>query len=307
MKKAIIDMGSNSIRLLLADIVDGRLAHATKELAMTRLGEGVDATKQLNDRSMRETIEAVEQFKQRAHAEGYELMGAFATSAVREALNGQAFAQRVLEVTGVPVSIISGAQEATLGYLGVLAGLPEEDRNMGFAIVDIGGGSTEVILSQEAKVVWRHSFDMGAVRMTGKHLTHMPVETSEAQGLIADVERMISTYKEALTSVPIERVIGIGGTATTFSAMTLQMGEYNREAIQGAFTSIEALSQWNRDLALMTLAERQAIVGLQPKRADIIYAGGVILEILLKTFGAKGFYSSDFDNLEGLLVDQKIL
>ena len=307
MKIAMIDMGSNSIRLMLATIEDKTLIHVEKKLEMTRLGSGVDKTKCLSEDSMVATIAALLKFKILSEEEGYRLIGAFATSAVRDAHNGQAFAKRVLNETGIVVNILSGDEEAHLGYLGVQIGLLPEWVNETFVIIDIGGGSTEIIIGSGREVLWRHSFNMGAVRMTGKHLHSDPATHEEIESLRTDIQNLLNSKLKDMKAHSPMRAIGIGGTATTFAAMMLEMEIYDREKIHNAYVAKTVLESTVNQLAQMTTLEKHQLKGLQPKRADIIQAGGEILLLLLHAFNLEGFYASDFDNLEGLLAEKKII
>lgn len=306
-KYAVIDMGSNSVRLMLADVKDGQLLSATKELAMTRLGAGVDSSKMLTEEAMEATLIALKAYRAKAEACGATLLGAFATSAVRDALNGEAFAQRALEETGVVVNIIPGDQEALLGYKGVLSGLPEHLKDKRFLIIDIGGGSTELIVGTTEGILYRHSFNVGTVRMTGKHITTDPICDSDDQALRADVAQILfNGVREALMLRP-EVAIGIGGTATTFGAMDLAMTVYDRERIQGLEVLKAHLEGLLEILRVSTVAQKCHMPGLMPKRADVIYAGAVILMHLLEALSLDRFIVSDYDNLEGILADKGLL
>lgn len=306
-KYAVIDMGSNSVRLMLAEVNAGKLVSATKELAMTRLGAGVNESGELSEEAMAATLVALKTYKAKADAVGAELLGAFATSAVRDALNGQAFAKRAWAETGVEVNIIPGELEAQLGYEGVLSGLPEALKDKRFLIIDIGGGSTELIVGTIAGILYRHSFNVGTVRMTGKHISSDPITAAEDLQLHEDVAAILTNgVREALMLRP-EVAIGIGGTATTFGAMDTAMTVYDRDRIQGIEVTTAHLASIKESLRLKTVAEKCQLPGLMPKRADVIYAGAVILCHLLESLNLEGFVVSDYDNLEGILAHRGIL
>lgn len=307
MKYSVIDMGSNSIRLMIATVESGQLIHAEKTLAMTRLGAGVDASKTLCEASMAATIEAVAAFKEQSEREGAEMLGAFATSAVRDAINGQAFAERVLAETGVEVSILPGHEEAELGYKGVLSGLGDTTAHETFVIIDIGGGSTELIVGTLEGIAYRHSFNVGTVRMTGKHIHTDPIADEEAAALQFDVAQILQSGVEAVRKLRPTTAIGIGGTATTFGAMDLKMKTYDRSVIHNTFVGADGLKNCVQLLKKLTVEEKKHLDGLMPKRADVIYAGGVILDHLLSALELEGFYVSDYDNLEGILVEKKLI
>lgn len=303
-KISIIDMGSNSIRLLLATVEDGKLVEAEKLLRMTRLGAGVDQDGVLRQDTMDATIEAVAEFKALSAEGGYALLGAFATSAVREAGNGEAFAKRVERETGVKVEVVSGDREADLGFQGVLAGLARPGRVL---VIDIGGGSAELILGDSGGIFKKVSLPMGAVRMTERWLHSDPPAPREMDALRADVLEQLKPWHDFVADFEPEMAVGIGGTATTLGAIELGMEAYDRERIQGFELSVQALDDMIFRLAGMTLDSRRRVSGLQPKRADIIVAGALVLETILKAFNLAGYGVSDYDNLEGLLVSKGYL
>lgn len=303
-KISVIDMGSNSIRLLLAEVNDKKLVGAEKLLSMTRLGAGVDQTGMLRQVSMDETIEAVRQFKALADDRGSRLLGAFATSAVREAGNGQAFARRVELETDVPVEIVSGDEEASLGFQGVLAGLSQPRRVM---VIDIGGGSAELILGDSEGIRSKVSLPLGAVRMTERWFKSDPPVPPEMDALRVDVHSQLEAWRVNVSSYQPEIAVGIGGTATTLGAVALGMKDYDRAGIQGFVLSVKTLDELLDRLAGMPLDTRRQVPGLQPKRADIIVAGALVLETILKACDMKGYTVSDYDNLEGLLVSKGYL
>lgn len=307
MKYGVIDMGSNSIRLMVAEVQGGQLGNVEKYLEMTRLGAGVNETRQLSEQSMTDTIGAVSKFKKMAESANATLLGAFATSAVRDAQNGQVFAERVFEETGVAVNIISGSEEAELGFKGVCKGLKPELQSKRFVIIDIGGGSTELIVGEGEQILYRRSFNVGVVRMTGKHITTDPIAMTEVAHLAQDVKTILEEGVAAVSALSPSVAIGIGGTATTFGTLDLQMGIYDRERIHNSFVEMEDLNDLVDRLERLSVEEKRNLVGLMPKRADVIYAGGVILKHLLSALNLEGFYVSDYDNLEGILATQNLI
>ncbi len=307
MKYAVIDMGSNSIRLMIAAVTEGQLGHVEKHLEMTRLGAGVNETQRLSEVSMAATVEAILKFKQIAEKEKAIILGAFATSAVRDSQNGIEFAHRIYKETGIEVNIISGAEEAELGFKGVSKGLEKSLEKERFVIIDIGGGSTELILGQGQQMLYRKSFNVGVVRMTGKHITTDPVSSKEAAEMLEDVKSILAEGVEAIKAYEPTAAIGIGGTATTFGTLKLKMAIYDREQIHNARVSLEDLETQVAQLEKLTLPEKKTLVGLMPKRADVIYAGGVILKHILSELNLSAFIVSDFDNLEGILASKDLI
>lgn len=307
MKYAVIDMGSNSIRLMIAAVQQGQLSHVEKHLEMTRLGAGVNETKNLSEQSMRDTIEAISKFKEMAVAEEAVILGAFATSAVRDAENGFEFGRRVLVETGIEVNIISGADEAELGFKGVCKGLDKALENQRFVIIDIGGGSTELIVGEKSHILYRKSFNVGVVRMTGKHIGTDPVSEREVKAMAQDIKEILAEGIEAVKALSPKAAIGIGGTATTFGTLDLKMAIYNRDKIHNAQVSLKNLEAQTTLLEKLSVEEKRQLVGLMPKRADVIYAGGVILRHILTALDLNSFYVSDYDNLEGILATQELI
>lgn len=296
MKIASIDVGTNSVRLLRAVVEGDRFLQREKGLEMTRIGKGVDATGLLDPARVEATLEAIGTFLSRLEAEGIERYGIMATSAVRDARNRSQFLDGAKERFGVTIDVLSGDEEATLGYAGVVGGLERPGRAL---VIDIGGGSTELILGSGQDPEWTVSIDVGAVRMTdlfgrGEHLDE------EALGLHLD-----GAFEEALRRLSVEAidtVVGIGGTATTMGAIEKAMTVYDAEIIHGLSLPMEAIDRITHRLTTSSLEERYGLPGLEEKRADIMPAGALILQYLLTRLGAKSLVISDFDNLEGYIL-----
>jgi exopolyphosphatase/guanosine-5'-triphosphate,3'-diphosphate pyrophosphatase len=301
-KYAVVDMGTNSVRLLLCTLEEGVFTHIEKQVNMTRLGKGVNETRLIEIERMNDTIDVVKRYLEMAKRYGAEKFFVMATSAVRDAQNSDILKQKFYNATGVAIDVISGDEEAEIGFAGVLAG--EKSGRDKFLVVDIGGGSTELIVGDQDGIVSSVSLDAGAVRMTGAFLESDPVavrEVLETKKAISDIfQDELENIKKHL---PL-KVIGIGGTAATYATMSIEMEAYNREVLNGLFVSMDAILQMNEQLAKLSVEERKEIKGLESKRADIIYAGGLILEHILAEIDAEGFYFSDFDNLEGYLAKQ---
>ncbi len=266
---------------------------------MTRLGKGVNETGLLLDDRMEETIFAINTFVKEAESYGAQSIYLMATSAVRDAKNAPAFIKRVKDQTGLVVDVISGVKEAEVGFAGVLLGTGNVDHLDHQLVIDIGGGSTELIVGNANGIAFSHSLDIGAVRLTGMFVTNDPITVVETNDIKAYVENEAKRVIDALKIFDFNRVTGIGGTATTFATMQHAVGVYLREAVHNLFVSLDQVMALNESLASKSVDERVQIIGLEPKRADIIFAGGIILEVLLKGLNLEGFYVSDYDNLEG--------
>lgn len=299
MKKSVIDMGSNSVRLMLAACDGGRITASEKHLEMTRLAQGVDASGRLQEPPMALTIEVIRRYRAMAAEAGAEPPVAYATSAVRDAANGEEFARRVFRETGVPVRIVPGELEAELGFLGVAATLPDPEEPV--LVVDIGGGSTECIVGSGAGIRFAQSRNVGAVRMTGRHLTRDPMDPGEWAVLKQDIADGLAEVCEALKAQRFSRIYGIGGTLTTAAAMVLGLTVYDPAAVQHYPVTREALGALLEQVCALPLARRRLLPGLQPKRADVIPAGFQIMASLMDCLGADRFHASDADNLEGVL------
>ncbi len=305
MKYSVIDMGTNSIRLLRIVIEDKKIIECKKDLEVTRLGLGVNETGNLCKESMDNSINAVKNFVDVSKKEGYQMIGAFATSAVRDSENGERFARTLSREADVLVEIISGEEEACLGYLGVMAGL--EDVTGDMLIVDIGGGSTELIICNKEEIKYKKSFNIGAVRQTGKYIKNDPINNKEFDLVLQDVKNALKVDINLMKEFDIKFAVGIGGTATTFGAIDLELEVYNRTLIHNHSLSIENIEKINKRFRNIDLENRKKIIGLQPKRADIITAGGIVLEEIMSELGLKKMIISDFDNLEGILVKKEVL
>lgn len=304
MRVAAIDIGTNSIRLLKAEIEDGQLMSGPKALNMTRIGEGVNETGVLSEAGMQRSVDALIEFEAEAKSWGAQKIFALATSAVRDAGNREEFLSRVKDACGLEIEVISGEQEAKIGFLGVLAGV--EDLEGSVLVIDVGGGSTELIVGDANGITFAHSANVGAVRMTGKHITTDPLADREYDAVKKDIAVITENVIEDLKKLSVTKAIGIGGTATTLGAMKLEMEEYDRFKIQNSIVELGEIEKMNSQLKALTVEARKEIKGLQPKRADIILAGSMVIEHVLKELGIDMMHVSDFDNLEGCLMEKLI-
>ena len=294
-KYASIDIGTNSVRCLLATIENMRIIESSKSLRMTRIGDGVHSTRCLNDERMIETVMAINAFKKEAISYGAEKIFIMATSAVRDANNRDVFIQRVKSSTGLDVEILSGDKEASVGFLGVLMGSDKNDEKK--LVIDIGGGSTEFIAGDQSGIIVSKSIDIGAVR-----LTNIFGEKNSVK-LIEYIHEQADEILNNIKNLEIDAVVGIGGTATTFAAIKSGLKEYHREIVHNQIVLTNEIRQINKKLTSLTLEDRRMLPGLDPKRADIIVAGGLILETVLSRLGCGEIVISDYDNLEGYLFE----
>ncbi|MBQ8658750.1 MAG: hypothetical protein IJ506_06410 [Clostridia bacterium] len=277
-KFAVIDIGSNSVRLMF--VANGKILYKTLET--TRLGEGLSIAPVLNSQTIERSALAVKGFYEKAKNEGAEKIFAFATAAVRTAKNGSNFTARVKELCGVEVEIVSGEAEAELGILGALG---EKDGG----IIDIGGASTEIIFRTSGKIVYRKSVDVGVVRL--KELCGRDKIRLEAAGKNAAYE---------FGKIPNgHTVYAIGGTATTLAAVYLGLEVYAPTKITGTEISLLEIKKLTERFFALSVEEIEKIPCVPEKRADVITGGVALLSTLMQELGIDKIIVSDSDNLEG--------
>lgn len=289
-KIGIIDVGSNSHRLLAVAVDGDEITELARGKITTRMLSGLKDgvfTREAIDRN----IQAIAQLKAQAEQAGCTKIVAFATSAMRDAQNRQQVIDEAMRI-GVEICVLSGDEEAKMAYAGV--GAPGRA-----GIVDIGGGSTEILTGADGKVMGGGSAQMGAVRLSAR----CPEGTPRA-ALIAEAKAVLQPVYALADCVPVERWIAVGGTATTLAAMDLQLTAYDAEKIQGHAITREAVSARLDEMLGMSLEQRRHIPGLQPERADIICAGAAIMLAFFELSGADTVYASDSDNLLGYLFSR---
>jgi exopolyphosphatase/guanosine-5'-triphosphate,3'-diphosphate pyrophosphatase len=285
-KFAVIDIGSNSVRLMF--VADGKVLY--KGLQTTRLGEGIAEKPILNAAAIERSARAVELFYEKAKNEGAEKIVAFATAAVRSAENGAQFTDRVKELCGLQVEVISGEEEAEIGILGAL----------GYAdggVIDIGGASTEIVVKDKGAIIYKKSVNIGVVRLKDK--------CGREKKLLE--QAAINAVKE-FGEVPSNGVLhGIGGTATTLAAQVLRLQEYQSEKITGAKITAEQIQVLADKLLTMRIEEIAALPCMPKGRADVLTGGAVLLATLMKKLGIHTLIASDTDNLEGYAIKRGLM
>jgi exopolyphosphatase/guanosine-5'-triphosphate,3'-diphosphate pyrophosphatase len=291
---AAIDIGTNSVLLLVAERRDGRFAAVAERAEITRLGRGVDRTGALSEEGMQATLRCLESYAAEARALGARQIAAIATSAARDASNGERFLAQARERAGMSVEIISGDEEAELAF----AAATSDFGNGPLVVVDIGGGSTEFIYG-EGKVQYRRSFDVGSVRLTERFVTAHPVPAPERAAVRAHLRDAFA----ALPPPPAEaRLIGIAGTVTTLYAVQHRVDPYDAARVHGRDLHRAELAALAEALCGASLEERRRMPGLQPGRADVICAGALILEAAMDRLGATSCTVSDRGVRWGLLA-----
>ena len=298
-KIAAIDLGTNSMRLLLCEVENGVFLKKNKEVVTTRIGKNLSKSGAMSKESMKLNIEALKSLKNEAQTYGAEEIITIATSAVRDAVNKVDFLYDVKKETGLEIKVLSGNEEAIVGMLGVTYGLPE---NENILIADVGGGSTEIVLSRNKKIKFSQSIDAGAVRMTERFLMSDPIQDKDIKNLKENLLRLFSYSTDKLSNTELNKVIAIGGTASTAAAIFLGMELYNPGRIHNTILELSFLTGLFDKLKSMTVEERYQIKGLEKERADIIPAGIYILIFIIEALGIKKIIVSDNDNLEGAII-----
>ena len=304
-RRAAIDIGTVTVRLLVADVVDGEVREVVRRSRITHLGEGWSSTGMLSDQGMARVTDAVAGFVSEARESRADRIVAVATSASRDASNNEEFLDR-LEGAGVRPQIISGSREGYLTFLGATYGIRDE-RVM---VVDVGGGSTEIVLGTTAVVDGRRqvdieavrSVDVGSRRITEMFLESDPPTRAEIDRASAWVADGLRPFFSGLRERPSE-MVSVAGTATSLAAIELKLDPYDPERIHGYRLSGSSLLDTLDHLARMTLAERQDVIGLEPDRAGVIVAGAIVLQSVLAYAGLSSTLVSEHDILYGMMLD----
>ena len=294
---AALDCGTNSLRLLVADVSDDRLTDVHREMRVVRLGQGVDRTGELAAEALQRTRAALVDYAAVATRLGAERTRLVATSATRDARNRDVFVQLVQDVLGVPPEVVSGEEEAALSFDGATRDL---DRDEGpFLVVDIGGGSTELVLGTE-RVEAALSVDVGCVRLTERHLLSDPPTAAEVAAAEVDVDAALVRVRDV---VPVERArlaVGLAGSVTTVAAHVLQLPSYLSERIHRARLPADDVVRACTELITMTRAERAALPYMHPGRVDVIGAGALLLRTLVTRLDWDDLLASEADILDGI-------
>jgi len=276
---AAFDCGTNSIRLLIADL-DGRggLRDVVRTLDLVRLGEGVDRTGRFGEGALERTLEATRRYAELCREHGVERIRFVATSATRDAANRAEFTDAVESLLGVPAEVIAGTEEAALSFRGALTALnPSDllDDTVERLVIDIGGGSTELVLGGRTPHV-AYSMDVGSVRLTERNVSTDPPSQSDRNGVRAAVDAALDLASETVDVGRATEVIGVAGTVTTITAHALRLASYIPDAINGARLSVATVLEACDDLSRMPRAERAALPYLHPGRVDVIVTGAMI-------------------------------
>jgi len=299
---AAIDCGTNSLRLLIADVdpAGGTLVDLDRDMHIVRLGQGVDKTKKFADVALRRVFDACRDYAGRVESLGAERIRFVATSASRDATNRDEFFDGVRSILGVDAEVISGDAEAALSFAGAtreLLAVP--DVAPPYLVIDIGGGSTEFVLGMR-EVEAARSVDVGSVRLTERHLHSDPPAEAQIEAARADVVRALDAVEQVVPTAKAHSVVGLAGTVTTLAAVALDLDEYDEARIHHARISAQQVHAVTSALLAMTSAERAALAVMHPGRADVIAAGALVLDIALARLGAREVVVSAHDILDGI-------
>ena len=292
---ATLDVGTNTVLLLVAEPDGARFRPVVERMEITRLGRGVDKSGRLADEAIDDTVAAIVRFAEEARSLGSQEIACVATSASRDAQNGQVFLDRVLKEAGVTAEIITGDLEAQLSFE---AAARELGADKSLVVVDIGGGSTEIVFGEKGQVSFRHSFDVGSVRLTERHVHHDPPESLEREAVRAALELAFAKLPAPPKGFTL---VGIAGTVTTVCAVARGVDPYDADRVHlSRLTLAEVRRERERYFAL-DLATRRKLKGMPEKRADVIAAGALILEQTMVRLGAQEVVVSDRGIRWGLL------
>ena len=302
MRVAVVDIGTNSTRLLIADVRDGAVSELDRRSVVTRLGEGVDASGTLGDAPQERVFSVLASYAEAIEAHGCDARAAVMTSAVRDARNGARFAAAVGERLGVDGHTLSGDEEARLTFLGATAA-PAAGAEGPLLVIDIGGGSTELVVGHASEVDFHVSTQIGVVRHGERFLHHDPPAREELEALGADAAATFETAVPAAARTAVAGAVAVAGTATQCAAVDLELEPYDPARVEGHRLTLPILDELLERFAEVGLAQRRAIRGLDPARAPTIVAGVVVLSRALRTFGLREARVSERDILWGVALE----
>jgi exopolyphosphatase / guanosine-5'-triphosphate,3'-diphosphate pyrophosphatase len=297
MRVAAIDCGTNSIRLLIADIDGNNFREVVRDMEIVRLGQGVDETGQFHPDAIARTLAAVDKFAAEIAKRGVEKIRFCATSATRDATNRHLFVDGVRERLGIELEVISGDEEAALSFAGAIKDL--DPANGPFLVVDIGGGSTEFVFGT-ATVEAARSVNIGCVRMTERHFASDPATPKEIELARTDIQAAIAQAAQVVPITQAKTLVAVAGTATTVAAAALNLAEYDRYAIHLSRISAKQTHDAATMFATNTREQRLALGYMHPGRVDVIAAGSLVLSEIMKATGASEFVASESDILDGM-------
>lgn len=298
---AAIDCGTNSIRLLIADITNGTLTDVVRTMVIVRLGEGVDKTGEFSQAALERTFAAIETFAALISQHQPEQVRFVATSASRDVSNRSEFVAGIVSRLGIEPDIISGDEEAELSFLGATADLINfnDPPVAPYLVIDIGGGSTEFVLGTTGPIA-AISTNVGCVRMTERHLKSDPATPQEIAAATSDIDAAIDAAYAGVPIAQANSLIGLAGSVTTVAAIALGLSEYDSVAIHGSRISAQDVHRVTQDLLAMTRAERAKLGPMHEGRIDVIGSGALVLDRIMVRTGLKQVVVSERDILDGI-------
>lgn len=296
-----LDLGTNTFLLLIADVRANELLPLFEKETIVRLGKGVDAHGNINDEAVQRGLTCLREYAALAREHGCEKIIAVGTSALRDAKNRENFLSFIKKETGIAINVISGETEARLTYRGALSN--KRSLPAPLAIIDIGGGSTEVVLGSHEKIRHARSADIGSVRLTERIFKHDPVQAEEVQTLRALVEPLMRATWPVAELQNVASMLGTAGTITTLAAMAQGLTQYEPERLDNFALSLSKLNEIVATLIRLPIAERKRLTGLNPARADVILAGALLLEIFMQTYGFERIVVSNRGLRHGVVLE----
>jgi exopolyphosphatase/guanosine-5'-triphosphate,3'-diphosphate pyrophosphatase len=301
---AAIDCGTNSIRLLISD-VDTSTNTATdvcREMKIVRLGEGVDKTNAFSPRALERTFKAIDEYEQILLKHKVENLRFVATSATRDAQNKAMFIKGVIDRLRIVPEVIAGTEEAALSFDGATRSLRQKHKAP-FLIIDLGGGSTELVIGDQAPT-GAYSMDVGCVRMTERHTPGGNPTKSQEEAIRTDVRNALKEAAKKVDWQKAHTIVGVAGTVTTVAAHILKLKTYDPEVLHGASISAQQISQTAQDFISLTPSQRAALPYMHEGRIEVITAGSIVLDEVMKAIGAQTLIASERDILDGVAWSQ---
>jgi exopolyphosphatase/guanosine-5'-triphosphate,3'-diphosphate pyrophosphatase len=298
---AALDCGTNSLRLLIADVDGSRLTDVSRRMEIVRLGEGVDRTGRLSDAALERTFAVLDNYAAAIGVEDVERLRMVATSASRDAANREVFVDGVVERLGVAPEVITGDEEAALSFEGATRELRGTSRFLSpYLVVDIGGGSTEFVLGDDDGPQAARSVDIGCVRLTERHLSDDPPSRQQVDAATADVEASIAEVERTVALDRARTLVGLAGSVTTVVALALGLTEYDADRIHHAEVPVAEVSRITAQLLGASRSERAAMPVMHPGRVDVIGGGALVLATIMKRCGFEAVVASEHDILDGI-------
>ena len=297
MRVAAIDCGTNSIRLLIADVDGTNFREIVRDMEIVRLGQGVDKTGQFHPDAIARTLAAVDKYALQIASKGVEKIRFCATSATRDATNRDLIINGVKERLGIEPEVIAGEVEAALSFQGATKDFNKSEGP--FLVIDIGGGSTEFVFGTSS-VEFAKSMNIGCVRMSDRHFTGGDPDPGQIAAAIEDIDEAIAQAAKIVPITQAKTLIAVAGTATTVAAAALDLPAYDRYAIHLSRSSAEKTHAISKMFLSMTRADREALGYMHPGRVDVIGAGSLVLSRIMLATGATEFVASESDILDGM-------